>query len=236
MSQVGQKKVDTISEQEVCDYLSQHPDFLERQPGVLQALQLPAATDASTSLLQKQVATLRADNQKLRDALAAAEHVATLNESASAKVGKLVDCLLASSDLEQLFQSLYQALNEDFAIPSSTVRIFPDRGADIDNVSKQGQKLRVLFPEAQMLKKAQCGLLGQEQVEFLFPGEAASRLRSFALVPLGSGNWHGMLCMGCEDKFRFTKNHDTQLLDHIGHVLTALLQPWLAARNKTGTA
>ena len=232
MSQASKKEAAiVVSEEDVSSHLLRNPDFLSRHPEVLREMELAGADGGAGSLLRKQMDTLRAENQKLRDALSAAQHIAELNESASAKVGKLVDSLLATSDLEELFQCLYATLAEDFAIPHSTVRIFPAAGSDGGAVHEQARKLRMLFPEAQMLKKAQCDGLSPEQAEFLF-GEAAASLRSFALVPLGSGGWHGMLCIGCEDRHRFTAGHDTQLLDHLGHVLTALLQPKVAGRSK----
>ena len=228
MSQAKKKEaVIAVNEEDVSNYLLRNPDFLSRHPEVLRVMEVAGSDDGTDSLLRKQMDTLRMENQKLRDALSTAQHIAELNESASAKVGKLVDSLLATPDLEKLFQCLYATLAEEFAIPHSTVRIFPVA----DAVNEQGRKLRMLFPEAQMLKKAQCDGLSLEQSEFLF-GDAAASLRSFALVPLGGGGWHGMLCIGCEDRHRFTAGHDTQLLDHIGHILTALLQPRMAERNK----
>ncbi|MGV0005062.1 MAG: DUF484 family protein [Candidatus Porifericomitaceae bacterium WSBS_2022_MAG_OTU9] len=231
MSQAECKTAAGLSEEEVGSYLLQAPDFLLRNPQVLQALETQCLDNSGGSLLQKQVQSLRSDNEKMRDALAAVQHIASLNGAASNKVGAMLSKLIATTGLEGLFQSLYATLVEDFAITKATVRIFPDAAASNDKISEGGRRLRCLFPEAQLLRTAQCGLLNQEQVEFLF-GSNVADLRSFALVPLGSGGWHGMLCMGCEDKTRFTVGHDTQLLDHIGHVLTALLQPRLTARDK----
>ena len=64
MSTLKQPQVEelTLSESEISDYLTAHPDFFERHLGLLGNLRLPHRTgSAAVSLVEKQVAVLRQD-------------------------------------------------------------------------------------------------------------------------------------------------------------------------------
>jgi hypothetical protein len=69
----------------------------------------------------------------------------------------------------------------------------------------------------------QCGRLRPEQGTFLF-GDSAPPVASAALIPLGTGDWRGMLALGSWDPERFHSGVGTLFLGRVGELVSQALQ------------
>jgi uncharacterized protein YigA (DUF484 family) len=70
--------------------------------------------------------------------------------------------------------------------------------------------------------KPRCGQVREDDRVALL-GDAAARVASMALVPLGAGCDHGLLALGSEDAARFHPGMGTDFLERIAELVVAAL-------------
>jgi uncharacterized protein YigA (DUF484 family) len=226
----------TEDEESVARYLQGHPDFFERNLGVLARLKLPHLRTGSTiSLVERQV-------EVLRDARAAAEtrladfiRVARANDALADRIHRFTRRLLRATSFATTLAELEASLREDFeAFNAVLVLIRPTTPAAI--VSERF--VRVVASDDANLKsfdnlfasgKPRCGQVRDSQRSFLFGGEAAD-VGSVALLPLGRRTEEagpmGLLALGSPDRERFHPGMSTEFLARIGElVCDALSRP-----------
>ena len=87
---------DSLTDEAVAEFLTQNPDFFERNSHLLKALRLPHASGGAVSLVERQVSVLRQRDVKLEKQLKDLIQVARDNDVLSAKVHRLSIELLAA--------------------------------------------------------------------------------------------------------------------------------------------
>ena len=237
MSQVKvSAKIASLREEDVCDWLSERPDFFQRHPDVLREIDLPHESGEAISLVEHQVRLLRHENRTLHCAVQTMKENAELNERSLQRVRTLIRRLLGVNDLKGLFTRLYGGLQDDFSISEATIRVWPRMEEKRRALTEFDENLllRALFDERTSGTDKEsgiyCGSLSLSQAHLLF-ADRSSGLLSFALIPLGvEEEWQGMLCMGSDAEDRFAKESGTRLLEQLGAVLTAILHPWVTRR------
>ena len=228
------------ADQNVADYLAEHPDFFERHAGLLEKLRLPHRSGAATvSLVERQVSVLQDKNRALERRLHELVDVARSNSTLSDKVHALALRLLQAGDAIAVLASLESGLREDFGA-SQAVVVLLHNTSEIAPVTKT-RFLRnadrsdpALQPFATFIQQSRprCGRIRDIQREFLFPGEDAG-IASVAMVPLGRNCEIGMLAIGSSDSSRFNPTMSTDFLARIGELTAAALA---AARLRPETA
>jgi uncharacterized protein YigA (DUF484 family) len=227
----------TDEEESVARYLQGHPDFFERNLGVLARLKLPhLRTGSAISLVERQV-------EVLRDARAAAEtrladfiRVARANDALADRIHRFTRRLLRATSFAATLAELEASLREDFdAFNALLVLIRPAPAA----AAVGGERfVRVVASDDANLKsfenlfaagKPRCGQVRDSQRSFLFGGEAAE-VGSVALVPLGRRTEEaapmGLLALGSPDRERFHPGMSTEFLARMGElVCDALSRP-----------
>lgn len=109
-------------DQNVADYLADHPDFFERHAGLLERLRLPHRTGSATvSLVERQVAVLQDKNRVLERRLRELVDVARSNTTLSDKVHALAIRLLRATDAASVLAGLECGLREDFGASQAVV-------------------------------------------------------------------------------------------------------------------
>ncbi len=212
-----------ISAEAVAEYLEQHLDFLAAYPELAQRLRIPREQDGAASLAAWQLHALRERNQALQRQLGELRHIAGENEQLMGRIQRLTLALLEARNLDVGLGRLVARLGEDFQVEQLQLWLFGDwlelgehgwlhRGADPD------------LPPAglgELLAGGQpwSGRMASERLIELF-GEAGSRLRSVALLPLGTT---GVLALGSEHADRFQPGMGTLFLGMIAEAVTAAL-------------
>ena len=80
---------DDDRELEIIDYLRAHPDFFERHPEALAAIDIPHPTGDAVSLIERQVRTLRAQSNNYRGQLESLVSVARENDGLAKRLHRL---------------------------------------------------------------------------------------------------------------------------------------------------
>ena len=221
---------DTLSEQAVHDYLAAHPDFFERNPKLLNSLQLPHASGGTVSLVERQVSMLRQKELKLERQLRELIEVARANDGLGSKIHELSMQLLGARDLQSTIAAIEEAMRSGFGADQAVLVVFgePDAFADID----VGRFFRVANRKDASLKPfgtflngngARCGRIRDSQREFLFRDDA-EEIGSAALVPIGKGAEIGFLAVGSIDSERFHPGMSIDFLTRLGDLIAGALK------------
>lgn len=208
--------------QQVADYLISHPDFLEINSYLLTELTVKHQSGQSISLVERQVAALRQENQQLKQQLSTLIANAQQNDQLLEKSRRLVLKLIECNSSEDIRRQLESALMDEFTCSAAKLWLL-DNKAD----EKTGQLSRTTA-ETELArfigkKHPYCGLLREQEKHVLFT-EQADKVGSAAVLPLYSENQViGLLAIANADKNYYRENMSTSLLSYVGQVTTQLI-------------
>jgi len=222
---------DGIDEDSVAAYLREHPDFFERHPDVLAALEVPHRPGGpAVSLIERQVARLRERNADLEGRLAELMRAARDNERVGNRLLGLGRGLLEADSIDAIVATVRETLRSDSGVDEVVIRLIDPRAA-----ADQADPNRYLDPEsddgaalAEPLAAGVpvCGTLTQHQLAALFRGRTDA-IGSAALVPLRAGQPIGLLGLGSHDPAHFQAEMETLFLGQLGELVAAGLAPYL---------
>ena len=230
MSTLKQPQVEelTLSESEIADYLTAHPDFFERHLGLLGNLRLPHRTgSAAVSLVEKQVSVLRQTNLKLERKLRDLVEVAKGNDQLAGKIHELSLALLETPDRNAVVALLERELRTSFRADRAVLVLFRN-----DAELEQTPFLRMLERDAEKLApfrtffeagKPRCGRVRDAQRKFLF-GDDDVEVGSVALLPLGKSVDIGFLAIGSRDAEHFHPGKSIDFLSRLGDLVSCALR------------
>ena len=220
----------SISDEDVHDYLADHPDFFERNSDLLGSLRLPHGAGGTVSLVEKQVSMLRQKDlrheRKLKELLA----VARANDALATKIHQLTLRLLEAGSLAETLARIEESLRTEFDADHSILILFgdPDDFRDI----RVGRFFRSVPRESDALMPFEtflggtaprCGQVRDAQRNFLF-GEDTNEIGSVALVPLARGAEIGFLAIGSADSDRFHPGMSIDFLTRLGELVAQALK------------
>lgn len=215
------------TEAEVADFLQNNADFFERHDTLLTRLKLPHSRgNATVSLVERQVSSLREKNQALESRLRELIDVARGNDVLAAKIHRLACRLVRARNANTLLDSMETSLREDFGASEWLLLLAPTRATGFANIDSR--HLRLIEPTAAELKmfetlfesaRPRCGQIRDSQRDFLF-GAGTIEIGSAALVPLGREVGFGLLAIGSPDAQRFHPTMSTDFLARIGDLVS----------------
>jgi uncharacterized protein YigA (DUF484 family) len=210
----------------VAAYLRKHPDFLEKNPDILEELQLNHNSGIASSLIERQVEQLREKNQELDRQLNRLIQVASENEDLMSRLHHLTLQLLAIDSRKEFFTRLGNSLLNDFNADILQICLFDkniasEAGEDVSHIQEDDPAVEQFRSQ---LDKDQtvCGRLNESKLDFLF-GTKARWVQSTALVPLGEKGEHGMMAIGSSNPSRFYPGMGTLFLDLLADVISSSL-------------
>lgn len=216
----------TSLEEVVADFLRKNPRFLLDHPDILENLELSHNSGVATSLIERQVEALRANNEDLDRQLKRLVNVAADNEQLMARLHQLTIALMQIDSHTGFFTELGNALLNDFNADILQFCLFDediarDAGDDVVFIRREDESLQ---PFMTHLHKNQsvCGRLSESKMVFLF-GSKARWIQSTALVPLGESGSFGMMAIGSSDPSRFFPGMGTLFLELLAQVIAARL-------------
>ncbi len=210
----------------VVHYLKQHPEFFEEQIEFLSSVALPHPHGGRTvSISERQILTLREKGKQLEDKLRELIEFGEQNDAIGEKVHRLTLAMIAARDAESAIQTLYFHLREDFAVPHTAIRLWPQwdhpQTPEFAEVSMASRDF------AASLANPYCSAKAMVDTGDWF-GENAAHLRSFAYVTLKNDETIGLLAMASEDAQRFYPEMGTLYLKRLGDLAAATLLRYLA--------
>lgn len=215
--------------EDVARYLTENPDFFDQYSEMLSQISVSNPHGGrAIPLSDRQVLTLREKTRVLEAKLAELIQFGEENDAIGDKMHRLALALLGSRELSALLSALYYNLREDFAVPHVALRVW--RGHDTAHRALSVPEFRTVTGEliryATALAQPYCGASANAEVAGWF-GEAASHIRSVALMPLKDQECFGMLALGSEDVIRFYPEMGTLYLKRLGELAGASLARFL---------
>lgn len=229
MSLADKNKQDKdITEEEVAQYLRNHPGFFLKRDDLLMELELAHPSGKAVSLLERQVSLLRERNMDMRTRLSNLLDNARNNDALFEKTKHLVLCLVEAQGIDAIVNSFNRSLLGDFNVDFASVTLFGNvdqhrslaaRMINIDDAYRQ-------IPGLLKSNGATCGVLRPEELKFLF-SDQASHVGSAAVVPLAHGHPLGIIAIGSRDADYFRSSMGTLFLGYIAEILNRILPRYL---------
>ncbi len=209
----------------VANYLKQHPEFFEEYAELLSTIYIPHPHGGrAISISERQILALRERGKLLEGKLRELIDFGEENDAIGEKLHRLTLALMAARDIESTVFALYFNLREDFAVPHTVLRLWP-QGAhpQLPEFSGASTEAREF---AESLARPYCGAHAMVDTGPWF-GENAAQLCSFAYVALKSERAFGMLAMASEDAQRFYPEMGTLYLKRLGDLAAGALLRYL---------
>ena len=213
-------------------YLREHPDFFSEHEALLSVLRVPHAAGEAVSLIERQVAVLREQNQQYKRKLMELVQVGRDNDNLHRNLHELTLALMRADSLGDVIERVHGHLRDDFKADQVALRV-AQLPADFSTetctrpLDTSDAALASFAPFFRAVRPL-CGELKEEQLSFLF-GEQAEAVASTALIPLGVEAEMGMLAIGSHDEQRFHPAMDTLFLRCLGELVACALGPYLDA-------
>lgn len=216
-----------LEEQQVIDYLMEHPDFFKQNGLLLADMEIPHKAGAAVSLIERQVAILRDRNRhfesKLREMVDAVHDNQRLNNSLHRMALNLIKCSNIDEVIVTVMEELRSQLDSEFTLvrllSNDDKQLKADPQRYIDASDEQLNQFKKLVKD----KRIQCGRLTESQIHFLF-GDDADKVASGALVPLvADEETFGILALGSQDELRYHPGMGTEFLQQLSDLVSAAI-------------
>ena len=221
----------TITEGMVAEYLKSNLDFFNKRPDVLTEINIPHQHGSAVSLVERQVAVLREQNELSRKRLHELIEIARQNEELARRMHQLALTLMDADDPKDIFNTLYENLKKNFRADRVVVRLFAnpafvDSFPTAEFAGKDIQE-QSLFKSIIEKRLPLSGRMKRQQQVFLF-GDDGDQIASSVMIPLHGEGWGGIMSIGSFDAERFQPGMGVELLANLGEVLSFILKPWVA--------
>ena len=236
MSTQSQPQDEPLNEQMVADYLRNHPDFFANQAALLTELRIPHTTGVAVSLIERQVAVLRDQNEQVKRKLVELVRVGEDNERLTERVHSLTLALLEANSVKDVIDTLHLRLQKEFSTDAVSIRLatLPEESMPEGLVEKMEPDDVALIAHKDAFKehKPVCGRLNEEQIQQVFAGCQVA-VQSAALIPLAKDDLYGYLGLGSKDPDHFHRSKDTLFLRYLGGVTGQILAKFQETDNKS---
>ncbi|MES9955837.1 MAG: DUF484 family protein [Sedimenticola sp.] len=218
MSSQPEQTTEEDTEQLVIDYLKSNADFFERNQDLLQELELSHSSGGAVSLIERQVQSLREQNQQQQSQIDEFIAVARENDLLNDRLHDLTLSLIDALNFDEVVNVLEDKLHDDFKAEAVELHLFSHAETDGPaNPDLDG------FREFLDAGKPRCGRLQMDQLSFLF-GPQADDIQSTALIPIQGEGLLGLLAIGSQSEHRFHPGMGTSYLSRLGEVISKTLE------------
>ncbi|MGD2082407.1 MAG: DUF484 family protein [Chromatiales bacterium] len=208
-------------------FLDAHPSFFEGRDELVARLRVPhSAPGGAVSLIERQVAVLREENERLSAQLQELLEVARDNDGLTDRLHRLTLSLIDAATFEEVVDVLEDELHDQFRADAVELRLFSAVELEQQLASEQdrGRPAEAAkFREFLDRGRPVCGQLGSDQLAFLF-GPLADDIGSAALIPIRGEGIVGVLAIGSRDEARFHAGKGTHFLARLGEIVSRTLQ------------
>ena len=230
--ELAHKRAESLSAEQVVQYLEAHPDFLAEHPQLLETLELRHATGpAAVSLIERQIEILRGKNARLEARLVNLLDTAQDNQRRAGNVHALARQLIRAPSLAGVVLGLKRAMKDEFGIEAIFVGVHAPtlKRQDIEGLTRIDARspLHRVYEDFFRTRLTECGPITPERAEVLFP-TARVKPESAAVVPLGADRNFGVLALGSADPKRFVPKQGKLFLEMTAELVTAALKARLA--------
>jgi uncharacterized protein len=218
-----------VNEQQVIDYLREHPDFFEHNPALLSDLQMKHEAGGAVSLVERQVSILRERNMTMRRRINELMQTAKNNDELFGKTRTLTLELLQVDSWHELNEVLATYVLTDFHADFVCLHL-AGTPVTFDHIKSHSSPL----PHERFVRGNYpvCSTLRFEELRSLFPSvnQGDGRTVDFrgegsaVMAPLALESPRGCLAIGRRDPQGFTPDMDTLFVTYIAEVLSRVVQ------------
>ena len=207
------------TEEEVLEYLQGNPEFFLKNELLLSKLVLDHNTGDATSLIERQISSLRAHNQKIQNQIASLVKVAQENDEIFEKIKNLSLSLFQVGSWQELNETLATHFLTDFKADYILCNIAAKTfGPTLDHI-----KFEKINMSESLLNSSgpTCMRLRAEEMKNLFgkTHNQNNHTESAILIPFNYKNNGGILSIGSHDPNRFDSNMDTMFAVYLSSLL-----------------
>ncbi len=224
----------SLSEDQVSDFLSDHPDFLARNPDILKSMIAPSrwSGDGVADMQQFMLEQLRGEIDNLRDCAQDVIETSRTNMSVQTRTHTAVLAMLSATNFEQLSRVIAEDFPLLLDIDVAVIGFEPANSPGIDMNSpvirkfNPGDVERILGPDQDVALARDVADDG-----FIF-GEGAGLVHSAALARLRPGHRSpaGLLALGSRGS-TFYPGQGTELIGFLARVLERCIDRWLVTKD-----
>jgi len=214
----------------VSDYLRDNLDFFVKNPSIIAELKIPHESGDAISLVEKQLAILRSQNQETQKKIHELIEIARQNEELARRMHQLALTLMDENDPEDIFSTLYKNLKKNFYADRVVVKLFANSILVSSSLTEEfvgkDSSEELLFRS--IIKKLEplSGKMKRQQQVFLF-GEDGDDIASSVMIPLHGHGWGGILAIGSFDEEHFQSGMGIELLSNFAEILSFIIKPWV---------
>ena len=220
-----------LNSEQIAEFLRAHPDFFESNVDVLLNINVTHPHGGRTvSIPERQLIATREKVKLLESKLSELITFGQENDSISEKIHRLTLGLIGCASVEQLIDTLYLDLLDNFQVPHVAVRFWNVALPEISSPEFQPVAAELVQFVAAMTTPY-CGSHPVYETNLWF-GEHAPHLKSYALIPLKMGETFGLLLMASENAERFYADMGTIFLTRTGDVFAHCVARHLAVVHK----
>ena len=215
-----------LNNEQIAEFFRANPDFFESNVDVLLNINVTHPHGGRTvSIPERQLIATREKVKLLEGKLSELITFGQENDTLSEKIHLLTLGLIDCNTHEQLIDTLYLDLLDNFQVPHVAVRLW--------NVTVPAMVAATSSPEFQpvaaelvqfvdAMTGPYCGSHPVYETHLWF-GEHAPHLKSYALIPLKKNGMFGLLLLASENAERFYADMGTVFLTRIGDVFAHCL-------------
>jgi uncharacterized protein YigA (DUF484 family) len=223
---IEEKQSEMSWEEAVGRFLQENPAYFERNPHLLQQLEIPhTESGRAVSLIERQVQALRRENETLENQLHQLVDNATENDALAGQLHRFIIDLMQSGDIEQLIHLVTEELKSRFGLDVVVLKLFlenPDQEADEYHVAADNPVVQQISDQVSEGQSVSGVRFSPDENKLLFAQDDAPE-GSLALIPITHDRLSGLLVIGSSDPHRFGRDMATTYLDRIGELIAVAL-------------
>jgi len=211
--------IDEQLEEQITEYLQQHPDYLTRHPDLLIELEVQHNSGAAVSLIEHKIKLLQKKSVTYHKQLENLIDVARENEELHHQLHRLTLTLLKARSEDDVRTILVEELGSRFKADAVALRLFS--AAELE--SKSDASASAIFGDFLQADSPTCGELGGGKLRSLF-ADQLGETGSAALIPIRTSHLSGVLAIGSKDIQRFPPGKGVEFLTSLGELVSLTLQ------------
>ncbi len=224
-------KAESLDPERVAAFLRDNPDFLDNRPELLADLSFTHATPAGvSSLIERQVSVLRAENQRCHEQLQALQQSQEASRTLIDLGHQLALDMLTAGTTDTAIRALFGFLEAHYEADACHLFLFmattPSTTIDQVELRDRHDRLRLLLAELFNRKQPLLDSLQSEYLGLIF-GERSESIRSTLLLPLTGLDWEGLFVVGSSKRDRYRRGPELELLIFLARITALQLDNFL---------
>ncbi len=217
---MNEKLKTDLTDEQVEQYLRQHPDFFHHHLELLEQISIPHPSGSAVSLISKQLEIFRNRHHEQEKQLTALIEIARDNDTSFNRLHELTLSMLDADSLETVMANLDQVIKDGFLTDFVSLKIFKDNPeSPIANLFISPENPAIKHFETLLEKNLPtCGHPTLEQAKFLFD-ENALDVKSCAFIPLVFPDFKGIFAIASRQKDRFHYSMGNLFLTQMGEIV-----------------